>query len=281
MAIPTSPYKLTTDSPSRQLLWELSQLAISSQQRFYAHLDHENDEREVEHKRALNEAAAEHDRVRRSAEQFREQLELQVQAERRRKEEEAQKELERQRQEKQAEEEAVRERELERARIAKLDAKKVAEARKAELEATEKQRHEKEQSDAEAARPLQEDQSRRLQEKKQAAAAEVRARQAAIQAQNVPPTAEAQSPLPPPPQLSPPISSIYEAEHVRYKEIHRSLKELRKHMNVQAKQIPALKNAMGEMRREIKKSVGQVREGRGKGKNTKQVRLVSSILCAG
>lgn len=44
----------------------------------------------------------------------------------------------------------------------------------------------------------------------------------------------------------------------RYAEIHKNLKTLRKSMAEQAKTNPALKERMGDMRREIRKSVGQL-----------------------
>jgi nucleoporin GLE1 len=44
----------------------------------------------------------------------------------------------------------------------------------------------------------------------------------------------------------------------RYAEIHKNLKMLRKFMADQAKTNPALKGRMGDMRREIRKSVGQL-----------------------
>jgi nucleoporin GLE1 len=56
------------------------------------------------------------------------------------------------------------------------------------------------------------------------------------------------SPAPPPAQTRPD----------RYAEIHKNLKILRKSMADQAKTNPALKERMGDMRREIRKSVGQL-----------------------
>ncbi|KAK4039816.1 GLE1-like protein-domain-containing protein [Parachaetomium inaequale] len=58
----------------------------------------------------------------------------------------------------------------------------------------------------------------------------------------------ARSAAPPPAQARPD----------RYAEIHKSLKMLRKFMADQAKTNPALKGRMGDMRREIRKSVGQL-----------------------
>ena len=48
---------MATDSPSRQLQWELQQLAISSQEQFIAQLGREDREREVLHRKALSEAS--------------------------------------------------------------------------------------------------------------------------------------------------------------------------------------------------------------------------------
>ena len=278
MVIMTSPYKLATDSPSRQLLWELNQLAISSQQQFYARLDHKNDEREVEHKRALAQAAAEHERVRRSAEQFREQLELQIQAERQRQVEEVEKELEKQRKEKLEREETARNKEAERIKAVEIEQKRIAELKK-EIDAAAKQKREKEQRELEAAKRLQNEQTQRIEEQRDVKAPSAPAPEATLPAQIVRPA----STLAPPSGPSPPVRSFinneHEAEHSRYLEIHKDLKELRIFMNAHAKQNPELKKAMGEMRRAIKKSVGQVREGKGKGKNTKQVCLASPPLC--
>jgi nucleoporin GLE1 len=49
----------------------------------------------------------------------------------------------------------------------------------------------------------------------------------------------------------------------KYLEIHKRLKQLRAFVTEHAKQDPGLKKKMGEMRREIRKSVGQLTEGRG------------------
>jgi nucleoporin GLE1 len=55
-------------------------------------------------------------------------------------------------------------------------------------------------------------------------------------------------------------------EAEKYLEIHKRLKQLRKFIADHAKNDPALKKKMGEMRREIRKSVGQLTEGRGANK---------------
>jgi len=63
----------------------------------------------------------------------------------------------------------------------------------------------------------------------------------------------------------------------RYTVIHRNLKALRKSMVEQAKTNRALKGRMGDMRREIRKSVGQLTSGTG-GVNTKQARWLLLLL---
>ena len=273
--VTTTPYRLATDSPSRQLQRELQQLEISSQKQFSAQLDREDDEREVLHREALTEASARHDRIRREAEQLREQLEQQVQAERRRREEEAQKENDRLRREREEQELAAKKRqESERARTAELEAKRAAEVKRTEKEAAERRKQDQERRDAEAAQKLEEEQAAEIRRKDEARAAEARAKQSAItsqQAQTAPTTKVSTQPAHQVTQLPQSINlnPQWEEEHQRYLTIHQRLKELRNGMVSQAKQNPELKQAMGDMRREIKKSVGQVREG--KGANSNQV----------
>lgn len=282
--IMASPYKVAKDSPSRQLLWELSQIAISDQRDFYAQLDKENNERGALHRQALAEAAAQHDRVRRTAEQFREKLELQVQAERRKRDEEAQRELEKQRQEKIAQDQAASKRESERLRRAEAERKAAEAKQRAEIEVAEKQRAEKARKDQENARRQQEQQSIATKQKQQAEAAETKAREAAIAAQKARSAPVLQSQSVTVSQSAPsnqyPRNPQYEEEHGRYLEIHRRLKDLRRDMKTQAKHNTRLKSAMSEMRRTIIKNVGQIQEKIGDINNKGQVRAARSChLC--
>ena len=273
MEIMTSPYKLAKDSPSRQLLWELGQLAISTQEGFYAHLDRESHERETLHQQALAAATAKHENVRRTAEQYRERLEEQIQAERRRREIEDQRELEKLRQEKVEREIEERRREVERAKKVEIEEKKIAEVRRLEEEAAARRKVEKERQDGEAAKRQEEERNKATRQKNEAAAAEARVKEAAVAARRARTESIREAPLPAPAPapaiqqstpIDPPIQDTQiEAEHSRYLEIHRALKELRKFMMAQAKQNPQLKGAMGDMRREIRKSVGQLRDGKG------------------
>ena len=282
MEIMTSPYKLAKDSPSRQLLWELGQLAISTQEGFYAHLDRESHERERLHQQALAAATAKHENVRRTAEQYRERLEEQIQAERRRREIEDQRELEKLRQEKVEREIEERRREVERATKVEIEEKKIAEVRRLEEEAAARRKGERQKQDAEAAKRQEEERNKAARQKDEAAAAEARVKEAAAAAQKAHTEPIRKAPLP----ASAPAPGIQqstlitqsvqdtqiEAEHSRYLEIHRALKGLRKFMMAQAKQNAQLKGAMGDMRREIRKSVGQLRDG--KGANRVQVFLL-------
>ena len=296
----TSPYKLAKDSPSRQLLWELGQLAISTQEGFYAHLDRESHEREALHQQALAAATAKHENVRRTAEQYREKLEEQIQAEQRRREEEEQRELERLRRERVEREIARRKREVERAKAVELEEKRIAEVERQEAEAADRRDAERKRLDAEAAKRQLEERKKAARQKDEVASAEARVREAAVAAQKVGPEPVSQTLVPGPaatlasapivapavqqsqqstqstPTTQPIQDTRLEAEHSRYLEIHRALKELRKFMTAQAKQNAQLKEVMGNMRREIRKSVGQLRDG--KGANRVQVFLSSAFL---
>ena len=265
MDVMASPYRVAPDSPSRQLLWELNQLAISTQQDFYAQLDREDEEREAQHRQALAKASKRHERIRRDAEQCRLQFEQQIKAERRRQEEERQRETERLRQEQLEQELAARKREeKERAKTAELEEQRVAAIKRAEKDAADRLKAERVRQDAEkAARQsiAERDAENRRIDEVRTAEAKAKANAASL----ITPT---RSSTAIPSQITQPIRpatliSEVTAEHQRYLEIHRSLKELRKGLAAQGAQNPELKNAMGNMRREIRKCVGQIREGKG------------------
>ncbi len=265
MDVMASPYRLAPDSPSRQLLWELNQLAISTQQDFYAQLDREDEEREAQHRQALAKASKRHERIRHDAEQCRLQIEQQIKAERRRQEEERQRETERLHQEQLEQELAARKREeKERAKTAELEEQRVAAIKRAENDAADRLKAEKMRQDAEkAARQSiaeRDAENRRLHEVR-TAEAEPKPNAASL-------TTPTRSSAATPSQTIQPVHPATRApegtaEHQRYLEIHRSLKELRKGLAAQGAQNPELKNAMGNMRREIRKCVGQIREGKG------------------
>lgn len=269
MAITGSPWKAARDSPSRQLLWELSRLAVSQQEDLYEQLDRESQEREKAHKKALAEAVAQHERVRRDAEVERDRLEQQIEQERERREIEAHQEEERQRQARAEQEKLEKRRAAERAEAAARAERAATEERDAQLA---RQKAEKERQDAakaKATKAAQEAQVRKRAEEerksKEAAAAAAAAERPIVETRPHTSTVE---------QSGPSITqnsglTPRESEHQRYLQIHKNLKSLRRFMGQQVKQDARLKSKMGDMRRMVRKSIGQVIEG--KGVNTKPV----------
>ena len=264
-----SPYKNSLDSPSRQLLEELGRLQISSQETFYARLDRESSEREAAHRSALAAAAAEHDRIRRAAEIEREKLQLRIQAERERRDREERKALEderhaleKERREKAENEVEERRRDLENEQATKAAEKKAADARKAADAAIVEARLAKEKREAEAATKAKE----KVEADILTAEAEKRAKEKAVEAlkgQNKSESSTALTPINRPLlQQTTQNQSQRVAEFQRYLEIHQKLKGLRKFLTETAKKDASLKTQVGDMRRSIRKCVGQLTEGK-------------------
>ena len=260
MEIMSSPYENALDSPSKQLLYELSRLGITAQENFYARLDRESREREALHKDALAAAAVAHERIRRGAEIERERLELQLQAERRRRDEEDKRELELRRQERAEREIAEKKQAIERAKLIEIEEKRLADARKAEAAAAEEKRRVREEREAEAARRLKEQQDARAKKEEAERQAKKDPKDAASRAEK---TKQLQAPVSQRSHSPAASNAEREAEHRRYIAIHRNLKELRKFITSEASKFPQVKQQMGEMRRELKKCVGQLTEGKG------------------
>ena len=264
-----SPYKSASDSPSRQLLWELGQLQLRDQQNFYEQLDKDAEEREALLRSALETAALEHEKIRKSAEVEREKLELQLQLEKELRRQEELKELERVRREKAERELEAQKQKIEEARAAEAAEREADAKRAAHAAAVEQARAEREKRDAEYARQAAE----REEANRKAAEAEAKAREAAIAAAKArdeaakvptPAIAPVQKQIVQPARPSSPITTPVrvhgdrEAEHRRYLEIHQKLKQLRKFMANCAKQDANLKKVMGDSRRTIRKCVGQL-----------------------
>ena len=255
------------DSPSKQLLLdltlemekvrlfdkELKMVHAYERKAYYEELDRIDKEREAVHNAALEEAASHHKRVLEEAEEVLETVQRAEEEKRRREEEAARQERERIAREqaerlRREQEEAAR---LEAERKAKEEERKKAaeeaeRVRRAEQEKKEQEeRLKREQEEAEKLAKEEEDKKNRL-------SAEERARiekQRATGAQYL---------------------SAEELEtHEKYLALHKTLKEFRGWMRDISKQHPATKQAMGDLRRSIKKSVGQLRDG--KGANTQQV----------
>ncbi|MCJ1395018.1 hypothetical protein MMC18_007899 [Xylographa bjoerkii] len=268
-----SPYKKALDSPSRQLLWELGRLHVGDREAFQAKLEKESNDRESAHRQALAAAAEEHERIRRSAEREREKLQLQIRAELARREEEERqelhKEIQRLREDRLEKELAQRRRDIERVQAEEAAIRKAKKLEQTQAAEAEQRRLEKEREDTEAARKIAEkevaDQKLREQESKakEAAAASLQAR---LKSQPTPAAHPGPLAVPAPaaPRATPSDRGdpVRLAEHDRYIEIHKSLKEFRKFMADQGKQNPTLKTKMGDMRRTIKKCVGQLTSGK-------------------
>lgn len=249
------------DSPSRQLLQDLTrdleQVRIHGEElklvkayesrTFYEKLDRIDREREEVHTTALNAAAAKRDQRRLQAE---ETLRLHLQAveeERRRKEEAERRRQEKIRQEKEEKERKEREeaarleaerkaKEAEKARQAEEaeKAKKAAEEEKARLQ-REKAEQEKKKADDDSRIKAEEEAKRKAAEAKEQQAA---TKQAALGINH-----RTQQEI---------------QEHERYLKLHTHLKDFRSYMKAQTKSNAILKQHMGDMRRTIRKCVGQL-----------------------
>ena len=257
------------DSPSKQLMLDLvrdleqvrlfdedlKKVHAYERKSYYEHLDRVDREREAIHTAALDEVAAIRNRVREEAETTLKNHIRAEEEERLRKEAAIRKEKERVEREK-AEKERIQQEAVARAEAerkakeqAAQKAKQEAEAKAAEEERArktaldEKLRKEREQADAT--------------KRKEAEAAQMAKQEAEEQAQSKQQQSLGAG------NLSPEEIQI----HQRYVELHKTLKEMRKWLSGMAKGEPALKKAMGEMRRSIKKSVGQLRSGTGANKN--------------
>ena len=309
-SVTESPYKKVIDSPSRQLLWELAQLHLNDRTSFYAKLEEDARERETQHRAALAAAAAEHDRIRQRAELECEKLQIQMDEEIAKRDARQKKLVETYR--RLAAEKAIKEeqKELARAQAIEEEKRKLLEAAKAQLAAQRKAQEA--QAEIDAARKLQEDQANTAKEATQRAVKDAQRRrhedtersaaQAARQASSpiaaAPPapatflTAQNQKPngLTQPTRMNPPTgsqdtSSVETtshlnpgrvAEHLRYLQIHKNLKKLRKDVAHEGSRNKPFKTAIGDSRRTIRKCVGQITDV--KGANSKPVRCPPTMI---
>ena len=292
----SSPWKSAQDSPSRELLYELSRQQRFAQESFYEQLDKEASEKQAAYQLSIEAAARQHDAIRRQAEFEHEKFKLEQrhQEELRRQRELV--EIENLRRSKAQEELAIENERQANIRAAVENERKVIEQRRATEALEEQARREIEQRRAEEARREKEKQDaaeKRAQEQAEAEAkAKAAARTAAQRAlQPIAPAAPtASSGVSPswPHFLTPTSgrrSSVYalrtdeerEAVHARYMQIHKNLKELRKHVTTELKKLPHLKTFIGETRRTIKLKVGQLvasDDAANKSANNARVRMI-------
>ncbi|KAJ6013448.1 hypothetical protein N7540_008039 [Penicillium herquei] len=260
------------DSPSKQLMHDLTRdlekvrifnedlKKVHAYERkvFYAHLDQIDQEREAIHTAALDEVEAFHNQVREEAVATLKEHNRIEEEEHRRKEEEARLEQERIAREKaeklrREQEEAAR---LEAERLAKEEAKRKAEeeAERARQEALEKQRKEQVEK-------LEKEQAEQRAKEEEAAKAK-RAAEAKARAEHQQKTGSSY------------LSAKELQIHQRYLALHKTLKDFREWVRQLCNEQPELKTAAGHLRRQIRKSVGQLRDGKGANKTqTHQIRV--------
>jgi nucleoporin GLE1 len=263
---------------------ELQKVRAFNRRSYYEGLEAWSQERTESDIAAIEAANARHESVRHDAEAVLDKYyQQQAEEERLRKAEEERVEKERQAFEKAERERKERE---EAERQAKLQREKEAAAAKKAAEEEVKAAEEKAKADAEEARRKEREetatrekaeQDRAMQQATEKAAADTKARddkaaqdqQAAAQAQANAAKAQASSSGTTPEIL---------AEHKRYLDIHANLKKFRKEFMVHAKADPKLKANVGDMRRAIRTSVGQLTDSKEKGANTKPTQRVRKTL---
>ncbi|KAJ5135697.1 uncharacterized protein N7515_004975 [Penicillium bovifimosum] len=238
---------------------------------FYENLDRVDREREAIHTAALDEAAAFHNRIREEAEMT---LKAHIRAEeeeRLRKEEAARKKEEHRLACEKAEKLRLEQEAAARAE-AERQAKELAK-KKAEKKAAEEAEAAKKAAALETARKAALEEKLRKerdladnQKRKQEEEAEKALRDAKDKSQSYQQK-----------QLGGGVLSAEDIRvHQRYVELHRTLKEMRKWLKDISQGQPALKTTIGNMRRSIKKSVGQLRTGTGA--NKAQIAQIKSEL---
>jgi nucleoporin GLE1 len=257
---PSDSSDLILDSPSRQLLRELRLLQIRDRHSFYERLEEQDRNLAREHNAGLASAAAKHNRIRRDAEEVLRKYHVEVERQRKQEEEERRRKeetIERKRRER---EEAER-RGVEAERARAEEARRTAAEAKAKAEAAERGLLEIKTREEELERQKQES----LRKAKEASVAEeAKARAEKEREQNATAT-------PLRPQTAPVSQAEKEAEQKRYLEIHQYLKKFRAFMRDETKKNQALKARMGDMRRAIRKCVGQLTDV--KGQNKQPVRI--------
>lgn len=275
--IPAMDTPSKIDSPSKQLMLDLvrdlenvsifnadlKKVRAYERKSFYENLDRIDRELEAEHTAALDEAAALHDRVREEAEAILQEHFRAEEEERKRQEEAARKEKERieriqrekaeqlrRQQEEALRAEAERKAKEEAARKAAEEAERARKAAVAEEERKEREDRER----AEAKKRQQAEDAKKAQQEAEAKAKAVELRKVGVSG----------------------LTADEARIQARYVEIHKTLKQLREWLQGVVKNNPPVKQAMGDMRRTIKKCVGQLRDG--KGVNKAQVCSLPSLF---
>ncbi|RDW76506.1 putative RNA export mediator Gle1 [Aspergillus mulundensis] len=241
---------------------ELKKVKAYERRSFYEKLDRADSELEAQHNAALDKVAARHEQVLEEAEETLKAHQRAVEEEHRRKLEEARKEAERIEREKA--EKLRRDQELAKMKAEREAALKAAEEAKRKaaaeiemqkrLEREEKERKEKEQAEEEKkkreAEALKVEQEAARLKEEEAAQKQLAARQKQLGGAR--------------------LSEEEIKTHQRFVELHQHLKKFRQFLRDQGKANPTIKQNMGDLRRSIKKCVGQLREGKGVNKTQTQ-----------
>ncbi|KAE8145342.1 GLE1-domain-containing protein [Aspergillus avenaceus] len=265
-------YPQELDSPSRQLVLDLArdleQLRVHNtelkkvkayeRRSFYENLDRIDNELEAQHNAALDKVAKLHDQVLEEAEETLRVHQRAVEEELRRKEEAARIEAERVERDKA---EKLR-REHEEAARREAERKAAEEAKKKADAEAEKQRQAEREQEERKERERLEQENRKRQAEAEKAEQEV----ARLKAEAATKAREQQ-------QKQVGGSRVTEEEvrvQARYAELHQHLKKFRQYLKDEGKTNTTVKQNMGDIRRAIKKCVGQLREGKGANKGQLQ-----------
>ena len=255
------------------ILIDKGRLRRSVDHDFYLQLEHKARESEAAHLKALAAAAARHEQIRQRADIIRETVELEIENERARHAEAERVKLEQARREKAEREVAEKRRLIAEAQRVEAERRKAEEDARVKAEADARQRREEtERQQQDAARAAAERHKQhslqKQKEQEEAAAAAARAREEQKRHTQIPAAATPTNPTQRVPNVGKEasITEGFDGKQQHYVEVHRRLKQLRHDMLGLARQEPNLKKQLGEMRREIRKSVGQLTEGRGANK---------------
>jgi len=282
----TPPGRRVVESPSQQLATEFGRQVAKVNKELNARLDHDARERQEEHHAALSAAANEHDRVRQEAERFQAFMQLRVEQDRQQREQDEEEELDRRRK---YTVQSQLEREVQAKQREVAEAKRLQELRTAAAEA------EKQAAEIRAATPAVTATTSAAQpipplpangNDTSLAGNKITTTPAAITA--VPTTTTTGQDIPQQQQMGqqsqvqPQIAqaamhqllSGARAKHMQYVELHKRLKKLRE--TVTSITDKELKRRIGDYRREIKKSVGQLTIDMNK--NTAPYNKVRSVL---
>jgi nucleoporin GLE1 len=271
------------DSPSRQLMLDLERALSQAQiheielkkvhtydrRLFQENLDQIDTQKAQEDIAALGAATKKHDSVRKEAEAELQQYYREVEEQERRKREEEERRVKEQQARARAEAERKAREEAE--RKARIEREQAAARKAAEEKARAEEAERRKREDAIARQKAKEEKRQREEQEAtkaaQQAADEKSAREKAAQTAARPePTKQSQG------QPSAARSTGGDAQHQRYLQIHQNLKKFRKEFWAQCRKDANLKSKVGDMRRAVKTSVGQLTEA--KGANKQPVRIL-------